>query len=102
MCAPETPRLRALVAYYLRTLLLGRLGMSVDQALKEYGDIGEKVFSHRKSGAHEGVFKATLLESAIKDVVRRFGNATQNADENLSLLSDGQGGSQCKVSVSRR
>lgn len=83
----------------LIALLLGRLGLSADDALLEYGKIGHKVFSDRKSSASEGMFKATKLEAAIRGIVKEFGNATHDADEEMKLLSDAQGAGQCRVSV---
>lgn len=73
--------------------MLGRLGLTVDQALDEYGKIGKEVFEDRKSKGRDGTFKATALEKSIKSVVRRYGNATSDASEDLKLADDGP----CKV-----
>ena len=83
----------------LIAILLGRLRLSVEDALTEYGTIGQEVFSKKKSKGHEVTFYATALQKAIKSVVRRYGNDSGTASEDLKLFDDGNGSSQCRVSV---
>ena len=45
--------------------MLGRLRMSTDDAMKCYEDLARKVFSKSKQKSN-GMFKATLFESALK------------------------------------
>jgi hypothetical protein len=75
----------------LMAILLGRLRLSVDQALKEYGDLGEKLFSKKKGLGHEGAFSATNFERVVRDLVKRHGNAAGDADEDLKFMDDGKG-----------
>lgn len=49
--------------------MLGRLGMSVDEAIQAYGNFAKRVFSQKKWRTQDGAFKATELEKAIKDIV---------------------------------
>ncbi|KAF8961390.1 acyl transferase/acyl hydrolase/lysophospholipase [Flammula alnicola] len=51
-------------------LMLGRLRMDVDQAIKYYDDLAKHVFSDPKRWGGDGKFKATKLEEAIKSVVK--------------------------------
>lgn len=83
----------------LIAILLGRLGLPVDKALEEYGKLAEQVFSKKKSKGHEGMFYATALENAIKSVVRKYGNESGNADDNLAFFTDSEGFGRTKVSV---
>lgn len=84
----------------LIAIMLGRLKMSVEQAIDEYRDLAKGVFSSRKSGIKEGIYYATKLEKAIQDVVERYGTPkldTGNADPNLKLLEPESNGRTCKV-----
>ncbi|KAI0269331.1 acyl transferase/acyl hydrolase/lysophospholipase [Gloeopeniophorella convolvens] len=56
----------------LIALMLGRMRMSVDEAIVCYGGLSEKVFSDVKHGLHEGKFKASKLEEAIKKIVKQM------------------------------
>ncbi|KAF8961360.1 acyl transferase/acyl hydrolase/lysophospholipase [Flammula alnicola] len=51
-------------------LMLGRLRMDVDKAIKCYDDLAKDVFSDPKRWGGDGKFKATKLEEAIKSVVK--------------------------------
>ncbi|KAJ7887698.1 hypothetical protein B0H13DRAFT_1888741 [Mycena leptocephala] len=50
----------------LIALMLGRLRMSVKDAVKAYGELSKEVFSDVKSQGSDGRFKASKLEKAIK------------------------------------
>lgn len=56
----------------LIAIMLGRLRMSVPEAIAQYAHLAESVFSDTKFKCQEGTFKANKLESAIKDVVTKF------------------------------
>ncbi|KAJ7703354.1 acyl transferase/acyl hydrolase/lysophospholipase [Mycena olivaceomarginata] len=60
--------------------MLGRLRMSVEDAIKVYGELSKEVFSHVKSPGSAGRFKASKLEKAIKQIVRGR-SASQNPEE---------------------
>ncbi|KAF7761692.1 hypothetical protein Agabi119p4_9684 [Agaricus bisporus var. burnettii] len=53
-------------------LMLGRLRMDVDMAIKSYDDLAKQVFSAMKPWGHwgDGKFKATALEAAMKSIVK--------------------------------
>ncbi|KAJ7828316.1 acyl transferase/acyl hydrolase/lysophospholipase, partial [Mycena leptocephala] len=53
----------------LIALMLGRLRMSVKDAVKAYGELSKEVFSDVKSQGSDGRFKASKLEKAIKGIV---------------------------------
>lgn len=57
--------------YRLIALLLGRLRLSVSEAITEYRTLSEQVFSVRKASGKDGTFKASNLERAIKEVITR-------------------------------
>jgi hypothetical protein len=59
-------------------LMLIRLRMSVEDAIKEYNIIGPKVFGTTASSG-EAKFPAQPLEDAIDDVVRRYDQVTMAA-----------------------
>jgi hypothetical protein len=50
--------------------MLGRLRLSVDKAIKAYGDFASKVFSDKKQFWKDGMFKASNLEKAIQAIIR--------------------------------
>ncbi|KAG5649995.1 hypothetical protein H0H81_001130 [Sphagnurus paluster] len=56
-------------------LMLGRLQMPVEQAIKEYIGLSQRVFSQNKIGRtnHMFMFDASLLEDAIKDIIMSAG-----------------------------
>jgi hypothetical protein len=53
----------------LIALLLGRLRLSVADAIEQYRLLASRVFSDTKLFYKDGKFKASNLEKAIKDVV---------------------------------
>lgn len=57
--------------------MLGRLGMSVDEAIVAYRKMTEKVFSETKKIGY-GKFKASKLESAIREILEE---CTGNSEE---------------------
>jgi hypothetical protein len=59
----------------LIAIMLGRLRMSTDQARDEYIKLGKRVFKKTKSFSFtkDGIFKASQLEEAIKEVVGKYG-----------------------------
>lgn len=65
--------------------MLGRLGMSVDQAIDEYRDLSKEVFGKKKPFFSNGSFKATNLQNAIQSVVQRYDT---KGDSNAKLLQN--------------
>ncbi|KAG6884535.1 hypothetical protein C0993_010318, partial [Termitomyces sp. T159_Od127] len=80
----------------LVAILLGRLCMSVEDAIGEYVKFAKKVFSERKYMWQDGTFKASALEAAMKEVVARYGN-DPSGDENARMMSDASKPKQCKT-----
>ncbi|KAF8961379.1 hypothetical protein BDZ97DRAFT_1208591 [Flammula alnicola] len=68
-------------------LMLGRLRMDVDKAIKCYDDLAKDVFSDPKRWGGDGKFKATKLEEAIKSVVKDV-----TGDSELPLLEGNEAG----------
>ncbi|KAJ6499503.1 hypothetical protein DFH09DRAFT_1289964 [Mycena vulgaris] len=66
----------------LIALMLGRLRMSVKDAVKAYGELSKEVFSDVKSQGSDGRFKASKLEKAIKRIVGAR-SASQDPEEGL-------------------
>ena len=54
----------------LIALMLGRLGMPVDKAVRCYGTLVGTVFSNMKQTWGDGRFKASQLEKVIKEIVK--------------------------------
>lgn len=75
----------------LIALLLGRLRMSTEDAIKCYADFSQRIFSAKQIG-RDGKFSANKLRDAIRGVV---GRETGNADE---LMRDSRPNT-CKVFV---
>ncbi|KAH7323496.1 hypothetical protein BKA65DRAFT_510932 [Rhexocercosporidium sp. MPI-PUGE-AT-0058] len=53
----------------LIAILLGRLRLSVPQAIEKYGELSKHVFSQQKRTWQDGKFKASRLEGAIRKVL---------------------------------
>jgi hypothetical protein len=66
----------------LIALMLGRLRMSVKDAVKAYGELSKEVFSDVKSQGSDGWFKASKLEKAIKGIVGAH-SASQDPEEGM-------------------
>ncbi|KAJ7803119.1 hypothetical protein B0H14DRAFT_3778711 [Mycena olivaceomarginata] len=66
----------------LIALMLGRLRMSVEDAIKAYGELSKDVFSDVKPPWSDGRFKASKLEKVMKQIVRAK-SASQNPEERL-------------------
>ena len=76
-------------------ILLGRLQMSVDDCIKVYADMSDKIFTKQKHrinirGTIQARFDTAALEAAIKEAVRR-----QNVSVDEKLFS--RDPAQCKV-----
>lgn len=55
--------------FRLIALLLGRLRLSVPEAIDKYRQLARQVFSDKKHFVKDGKFKASKLENAIKEVI---------------------------------
>lgn len=74
--------------------MLGRLGMSVDDAILAYTAFAEQVFSKKKLFWQDGTFQASALEAAVKDIVFEHGSGDREARMRNDLPSTG-----CKTFV---
>lgn len=74
--------------------MLGRLGMTVEEALKKYGEFSKDIFYKRKLFWQDGSYKATKLKEAVCKTVQEYGIAE---DEQEKLLSQAIGRESCKV-----
>lgn len=78
--------------------MLGRLQMTIPEAIKQYSYLAERVFSEQKHSWQDGKFKATALEEAIKEVVRNYSPSGDPEEKMLDEHSkDG-----CKMYVLRK
>ncbi|KAJ7803101.1 FabD/lysophospholipase-like protein, partial [Mycena olivaceomarginata] len=68
----------------LIALMLGHLQMSVEDAIKVYGELSKDVFSDFKPPGSNGRFKASKLEKVMKQIVRAK-SASQNLEERKLL-----------------
>lgn len=62
--------------------MLGRLRMSVDDALRKYAELAKDVFSEKQL-LGDGRFKASKLEEVIKKVVAEQPAALYNAEARM-------------------
>jgi hypothetical protein len=53
--------------------MLGRLRLTIDEAIEQYGQFARYVFSDKKWKGQDGAFKATKLEDIIKKIVKAYG-----------------------------
>lgn len=66
----------------LIALMLGRLRLTIDDAIEQYGQFARYVFSDKKWKGQDGTFKATKLEEIIKKIVKTCG-IEGSADERM-------------------
>ena len=78
--------------FSLIALMLGRLGMSVEQAIRCYGTIARTLFSDVKQTARDGSMKAGKLERAIKKIVKE-----QTGEENEHMIGMPPHAKGCKT-----
>ena len=76
--------------------MLGRLRMSVTEAIAKYGILSEKVFSDVKLMSGEGKFKASKLRDVVWEIVEE---RTGQADERM--MDTREGGDVCKTYVAK-
>ena len=76
--------------------MLGRLRMSVKEAINCYDDLAGKVFSELK-WVGDGKYKATSLEEVIKAIVKK-----RTGDSEAQVLDDGALGGICNTCVHTR
>ncbi|KAJ7484362.1 acyl transferase/acyl hydrolase/lysophospholipase [Mycena latifolia] len=77
-------------------IMLGRLRMSVEQAIKSYDDLSGQVFRQSKLMG-DGKYSATMLEKVIKAIIEE-----RTGDSESSLLDDGALGGKCRIFVCSR
>lgn len=75
----------------LFAIMLGRLHMSIDDALEEYRKLAVAVFSKTKFMTGEGAYRASTFGKMIQSLVQKYGR-----DANKTLF-DPQNESPCKV-----
>ncbi|KAJ1309787.1 hypothetical protein OPQ81_006552 [Rhizoctonia solani] len=78
----------------LIAIMLGRLRMPIDDAIDHYTKLTRRVLSRKKHRWQDGTFKATLLEQATKDIIRKY---SESNDEEARLLDKRP--DSCKVFV---
>ena len=71
--------------------MLGRLGMSVDKAIRFYGNLTGDVFSLKQTG-RDGKFQASRLEKVLKDIVK-----AETGQEDERMLGTALEGKGCKT-----
>ncbi|KAJ7157813.1 hypothetical protein C8R46DRAFT_1040077 [Mycena filopes] len=81
----------------LIAILVGRLRMSVDDAIACYVEFSKKVLGKTKSTLGEGRYSATIFENIVKTLVRK-----RTGDAETPLLDDGALGGVCKTFVCAR
>jgi hypothetical protein len=69
----------------LIALMLGRLRLTIDEAIEQYGQFARYAFSDKKWKGQDGTFKATKLEEIIKKIVKTYG-VRGSADERMMDL----------------
>ncbi|KII90267.1 hypothetical protein PLICRDRAFT_138833, partial [Plicaturopsis crispa FD-325 SS-3] len=81
----------------LIALMLGKLRLTIDEAITCYNELIEKVFSSVKlRNASGSILKATKLEEALKDIVKRY---SKNQDADTLMIDPEAEDELCKVFV---
>ncbi|CAE6475576.1 unnamed protein product [Rhizoctonia solani] len=81
----------------ISAIMLGRLRMSIDDAISSYVRLMRVVFSNRKYKivGDSGVFRSTVLERELKEIIRC---ATGNGDEKMVEVESNEE-AQCRVII---
>ncbi len=81
-----------LVRFSLIAIMLGRLRMSTEEALREYDTCAEKIFSfgNKKWSTATEKFRATALQDAVRDLVRRRDMGEELYDQTARHNSKGK------------
>ncbi|KAG9093323.1 hypothetical protein FS749_014584 [Ceratobasidium sp. UAMH 11750] len=74
-------------------VMVGRLGMTTEQAMTSLARLANEVFSDKKT-IGEGTFKASKMEKALKDIIRRV-----TGNENEPMLDKRADSRECKTMV---
>ncbi|KAG5642524.1 hypothetical protein DXG03_002597 [Asterophora parasitica] len=67
----------------LIAIMLGRLGMTVQEAIEAYTKFAGHVFTEKKWAVQDGTFKATRLQEAIQEIVEKHAGS-----ENARMRDD--------------
>jgi hypothetical protein len=70
----------------LIALMLGRLRLSTEDAIKAYGRLSKQVFSTKKKKG-DGTFKAKELEGAVKSIIKSS-SSTASPGEHMMDRAD--------------
>jgi hypothetical protein len=74
--------------------MLGRLRMSVDDALERYDSLVEEVFRDGKKRMGDGKFRASVLEDVFKKIIR-----DAKGDPELRMMDSSSDGHVCRMYV---
>jgi len=86
-----------LILCRLIALLLGRLRLSVSEAINTYRALAKQIFSEKNNTGKDGTFKASNLERAIKETIElKLGEG--HADDKM-IMTDNMS-ENCKTYVS--
>ena len=88
LCAYTRPSRRVIA------IMLGRLRMSVSDAIRCYDSFSEKVFSKGKKVVGDGKFKASILEDVIKEIVEE-----KTGDTDTRMMDSRPEQESCKTYV---
>ena len=81
-------------------LILGRLKVTVEEAIDIYCDVSKEIFGKPKGHVTEGKFSATNLEEIMKKTIQKFGepkDANGKADPEMKLLGSQAATDECRV-----
>ena len=81
-------------------LILGRLQVTVQEAIKIYCDLSSRVFGKQKTKFSEGKFSAKNLEGIMKEAIEKFGkpkDGNDKADPGMRLLETQAATKECRV-----
>lgn len=74
--------------------MLGRLRMSVEDAIKCYDSFAKRVFSGGKKTIGDGKFKASVLEEVIKEIVN-----AETGDADTRMMETSSDEQACRTYV---
>jgi hypothetical protein len=74
--------------------MLGRLRMSVDNAIDRYDSLAKRVFSEGKKIIGDGKFKASVLEDVVKKIVE-----AETGDADTRMMETSSDGQVCRTYV---
>jgi hypothetical protein len=70
--------------------MLGRLQMTVEEAIQSYGEFAKDIFGRKKLFVQEGKYKASKLKESIQKIAKEYGQQKDTEEPLLDPRSEAE------------